>query len=343
MKVLLFAAAVLLVLDVVVVVEGGTGADVTSLLEARGHDVGRAAPARTLTARRGLMPDRAERRDEAPPAAFASGARRVPRAAPPVTTAPPDWVRERGARALSRISYPWRDLGFSVEFRSSRSGLRAVTYTRHRRIVVHVQRDDPVSLTAFDLAHELGHAFDVVHGTWPLRERWLELRGIAPSTPWFGCSGCDDRSTGAGDLAEVFALWQVGAVDFSSRLAPRPDRAQLEDLVQLFDPDWTSRDDPTADGPANEDADADGAEDRRERPPGGGDEAGGGDDAEDDGAGDGGSSGDDPSPSRDSGNDDSDDEQDDDGGDEDDRLPCPVLCGYMLRNTATTLPMIRTS
>lgn len=276
-----------------------------------------------LAARNAAVPERRGAGTAQPaPAVFSSGGTAPP--AQSVGTTAPGWIERQGQAALAHISYPWRDLGFTVSFASARSGLRAVTYTRERRIVVFVRRGEPVAQTAFDLAHELGHAFDLTHGTWPRRQRWLELRGVDPSTPWFGCSGCDDLSTGSGDLAEVFALWQVGPVDFASRLARAPSPAELARLVELFDPAWTSRDVPppeqasddghagTSDDDTGSGGDGAGAGEPTGDPEGGSDE----DDDPEDGAGDG--------DGTDGGEGGEGDEEDEGGGGP---LPCPILCG----------------
>jgi hypothetical protein len=63
----------------------------------------------------------------------------------------------------------------------------------------------------------------------------MELRGIDPSTPWFGCDRCTDFKTPAGDFAETFALLLLGPGHFSGRIAPPPTVDQVNALKPFFD------------------------------------------------------------------------------------------------------------
>jgi hypothetical protein len=91
---------------------------------------------------------------------------------------------------------------------------------------VYARASDPVDQTAFDVAHEVAHAFDFSRGTWADRERWQAARGLDPALAWFGCNACADLATPAGDFAESFAAWQVPGGDFASTLGPPPDDSQ---------------------------------------------------------------------------------------------------------------------
>jgi hypothetical protein len=51
---------------------------------------------------------------------------------------------------------------------------------------------------------------------------------------WWACDACTDYATGAGDFAEVFAVSQLGPVDFRSEIGPPPDAATLTALAPLF-------------------------------------------------------------------------------------------------------------
>ena len=153
---------------------------------------------------------------------------------------PDDWLSRRARAAKARIDYPWRSTGFRVSFRPAREGLRGMTLRRERRVFVYARRSDPVRQTACDLAHELGHAIDFAFGDRARRRQWLRLRD-AQQTPWFGCDRCTDFATGAGDFAEVFALWQVGRVDFRSQVAGPPSRRGLRRLTPLFERDYHPR------------------------------------------------------------------------------------------------------
>src|SRR5438309_2307783 len=123
------------------------------------------------------------------------------------------------SEALARISYPWRQLGYRIVFMGPEPGMWGRTSQRSlSTIEIYVRPDESVDMLAHVVAHEIGHAVDLVYGTDQRRSLWLELRGISPR-PWFTCSMCQDFSTPAGDFAEIFAYWQLG--DFSrSELAP---------------------------------------------------------------------------------------------------------------------------
>lgn len=153
-----------------------------------------------------------------------------------VTAASPELER-RGRQALSLIGYPWRSLGYDLAFLGPRADRRAMILPRERRIEVYVREGVSTPRLAFDVAHEIGHAADFAHGTTRRRRRWRELRGIDPDVPWFGCAGCPDLGTPAGDFAEVFAYWQTGLeAAFSSRVAALPDTGELEGLIPLMAP-----------------------------------------------------------------------------------------------------------
>lgn len=144
---------------------------------------------------------------------------------------------ERGQAALAMIHYPWQTLGYDIVFLPGRPYYRAMTYFDEKRIEVYVRPNDELDRIAFDLAHEIGHAVDYTYGTPERRAKWLQVRGIPAGTPWYGCSGCEDFATPAGDYAETFAYWQIGTGwQFSSRMAPLPDQTQLNALEPLMQP-----------------------------------------------------------------------------------------------------------
>lgn len=84
------------------------------------------------------------------------------------------------------------------------------------------------------LAHELGHAVDLTYGGPARRASYLSVRGLPASSARWPCATCPDFASGAGDFAEVFAVWLVVSRDFRSRLAGRPGPAQLASLAHLF-------------------------------------------------------------------------------------------------------------
>ena len=162
--------------------------------------------------------------------------RRRAASSPASTTAgAPGWEIRRGTAALSRISYPWPQVGYSVEFLPGVSGYRGRTFPDTHRIEIYVRPGDSVELLAHVVAHELGHAVDLTYNTDARRQEWLQLRGVDPNrVSWFTCGGCRDFATPAGDYAETFALWQAGGGLFFGTLAPPPTPEQLARLVVLF-------------------------------------------------------------------------------------------------------------
>ncbi len=148
----------------------------------------------------------------------------------------PGWEARRGYTALALISYPWRDLGWDISFHEARPGLLGLAYEPEKHIYIFVRRNQSLRALAFTIAHEIGHAYDFTNSTRESHNRWLELRGIDRMTRWSGCNGCSDFETPAGDFAEVFAVWQVGPVDFRSRMAPLPEGERLRVLSQEFAP-----------------------------------------------------------------------------------------------------------
>ncbi len=148
----------------------------------------------------------------------------------PPTTAPATTPEARGRQALSRIRYDWvaRLPDWSITFAPGRSGVMGYTYVDEKRIEVFVRDEMSDALLAHVVAHELGHAVDVSFNGGDDRAAWAAARGIE-TVQWWPGSGVTDFSTGAGDFAEAFAVWQVGAANFRSRAAgvPTPDQLAL--------------------------------------------------------------------------------------------------------------------
>lgn len=139
-----------------------------------------------------------------------------------------------GEQALARLSYPWRQklAGWTVVFLPGRPGLLGGTWTYEQRIEVYVRDSQTPEEVAFTLAHEMGHAVDVTLMSEQMRQQWKDARGIDVSVPWWVDSGATDFSSGSGDWAEAFAVWQVGGVSHT-RVAPQPDAAHLALLARL--------------------------------------------------------------------------------------------------------------
>ena len=167
----------------------------------------------------------------APSSATPSSA--TPSTLAPVTTtiSPPLSIEEA---ALALVRYDWQAMfpNLQIDFLGPRNGLRALTYPAEHRIEIFVRDSDtPASLHRV-LAHELGHVIDVELNSPDDRDRWLAQRGLSGSTTWWPNESAPDFSTGAGDFAEAFAVWETG-VTTQSRLAGQPDEADLALLQEL--------------------------------------------------------------------------------------------------------------
>ena len=163
-------------------------------------------------------------------------------AAPAPAPAPADlcsgegWQQRRGEAALAAVRGGAGRTGFSVSFAPAREGYLGLTHLHERRIEVFVRGCDTQSDTLLRhvMAHELGHAYDTTHLTPEVRAGWQAARGIPASTDWYGCSGCTDFATPAGDFAEVYAQWARGASDNRSELAGAPGPDDLAALAGQF-------------------------------------------------------------------------------------------------------------
>jgi hypothetical protein len=156
-----------------------------------------------------------------------------PNPAPAPSDPPPALQHDRKQAILSLIHYPWEKLGFNIAFLGSRLGYRAMTLTAPRRIEVYLRPGESEQQQAYDLAHELGHAFDLKYNDDARRRKWRELRGIKMSTPWFGCDACPDYATPAGDFAETFAFLLLGPGNFHSLIAPLPPIEKVPELADF--------------------------------------------------------------------------------------------------------------
>lgn len=145
---------------------------------------------------------------------------------------PAELAREEAALAL--IDFPWQQLNYDIVFLAPRHGFRAMTIPTKHRIEIYARPGDPVRLLAYDIAHELGHAIDLTFNTEETRKKWMELRGIDPAMPWFGCNRCPDFSSPAGDFAETFAFLLLGPGHYSGRIAPPPTPGQIPVLASFF-------------------------------------------------------------------------------------------------------------
>ena len=140
----------------------------------------------------------------------------------------------RQEAVLALIPFPWQQLKYDIVFMPPRPGVRAMIFSAAHRIEVYARAQDDNRLIAYDIAHELGHAIDLTYNTDEIRKQWMQLRGIDPSTTWFGCDRCSDYSTPAGDFAETFALIVFGPKQFKGRIAAAPTAEQISTLLPFF-------------------------------------------------------------------------------------------------------------
>ena len=144
-------------------------------------------------------------------------------------------LASRGEAALALIPFSWQQLHYEIAFLPPHRGIRAMIFPDKHRIEVYERPQDDTRRIAYDIAHELGHAIDMTFNTAETRKSWMELRGIDPATPWFGCSGCTDFNTPAGDFAETFAFLLLGPGHFNGRIAPPPATDQITTLRSFFE------------------------------------------------------------------------------------------------------------
>lgn len=123
-----------------------------------------------------------------------------------------------GQQALAIVGIAPEALGYPVVFLGPNGGKKGTTFTVDRHIEVYISDDDSVRDIAHVLAHEFGHAFDVSSNAPEDRRRWLEVRNLPETTPWWPRGEVSDLTTGAGDFAECFASWRA-SVEPRSQLA----------------------------------------------------------------------------------------------------------------------------
>ncbi len=146
------------------------------------------------------------------------------------------WEQRRGEAALASLRGGAERTGFTVAFEPAKSGYLGLTHLQERRIDLHVRSCEKESdeLLRHVMAHELGHAWDTTRMTDARRAAYQAARGIPASTPWYGCSGCTDFATPAGDFAEVYAQWARGVTSNRSELAGDASPSELAALASGF-------------------------------------------------------------------------------------------------------------
>ncbi len=151
--------------------------------------------------------------------------------APPVRVETPT---QRGMRVLASLHYDWQRLGYRIVFLPEKKGLLGFTDGGRKTVTIWVRRKQSDLILAHTIAHELGHVLDFTHGSDAKHAAYLTLRGLNPLADWYGCNGCTDYRTPAGDWAEVFAYWLAGPGDFRSEMGPPPGPAQMKAIAQLY-------------------------------------------------------------------------------------------------------------
>jgi len=61
------------------------------------------------------------------------------------------------------------------------------------------------------VAHEIGHAVDMVRNSAADRDRWRQARGMDPGRRWWADAYQSDFGSPSGDFAECYAMWAVGS------------------------------------------------------------------------------------------------------------------------------------
>lgn len=161
---------------------------------------------------------------------------RVERTATGRTPAHPD-PAARAARALAAIGYDWRPAlaGWELVLSDAVTAPVGLTRPHDRRIEVAAPPDLTDRVVTHALAHEIGHALDVELLGPDDRAAWLTARGLPG--PWWPEEGVahptGGPAPGAEDLAEAFALWQLGNDGLSRSVDPLTP-AQVALLTVLF-------------------------------------------------------------------------------------------------------------
>ena len=109
----------------------------------------------------------------------------------------------RAAEALIGFDYRAVLDGWTFEYGGPRDGYRGNTNTVSRTISVYVGEYDTPQVVAEVIAHEVGHALDIMYLDDDTRIEWMEMRGVTEG--WWPHSGASDFHVGAGDYAEAVA------------------------------------------------------------------------------------------------------------------------------------------
>jgi len=117
----------------------------------------------------------------------------------------------RGEAALSRIPYSLGSIGYTISFHPGRGDVKGLTHHNRNHIEVFISPTMSNNELLNVIAHEMGHAVDLILTSYADRDAWYAARGIPPTTPWWPVGIVADFATPAGDFAECFAYWAIGS------------------------------------------------------------------------------------------------------------------------------------
>ena len=111
---------------------------------------------------------------------------------------------------LASIGFSPSRVGYSISFHPARPGFRGLTFIERRHIEIYI--DDAMSDTHLRhvMAHEIGHAVDLVLLSKADENEWRAARNIGTNVPWWPEGYQSDFATPAGDYAECFAAALLG-------------------------------------------------------------------------------------------------------------------------------------
>lgn len=125
--------------------------------------------------------------------------------------------------SLILIDIPSTIPEWTIIWSDTSPGATAMTYRDSRTIIMSNGDLGPDPFRrARVLGHEIGHAIDFSRLDEDQRNQWMIMRALTGA--WYGCWGCADFGTPAGDWAEAVGHTITGGLDpWRSRLGPPPD------------------------------------------------------------------------------------------------------------------------
>jgi hypothetical protein len=141
-------------------------------------------------------------------------------------------------QALAMINYPWQNLGIRIEVHGPNPALAGEAFTD--RIDVYVSPDQSVADVAWIIAHELGHVVDYQYNDTVRRAEYLAMRGVggvpADYQSWTGGGPGTTRAAASEDYADVFAVYLMGNLNWTSNLAGAPSQGEAQAFSRFFWP-----------------------------------------------------------------------------------------------------------